>query len=101
VVQEAPGERSGFPPFAGLTLTAITTCSHAGRNDRNSRPGLIWHRATAPGRSRLSPSALGAVVIRRAFHAPAFERLVASTASRLASVTIAIRPSSETGCVGI
>jgi len=35
--------------------------------DRNGRPGPIWRRATAPGRSTPSASACCAVVIRGAF----------------------------------
>jgi len=53
----APGERSGFPPFAGLALAAATTRSPLrGNPDRSGRPGPIWRRATAPGRS--TPSAV-------------------------------------------
>jgi hypothetical protein len=66
--------------------------------DRTGRPDVIWCGATATGtthaflRPRAAQSSSGS-----AFHAPAFERRIASTAARPAFVTIAIRPSVGSG----
>ena len=81
-VRGAPGERSGFPPFAGLTLTAATTSCHpvwsAGigapenlrrtqkRSHRPARRHLVQGNRTGTTHASC-PSAHDAVVIRQRF----------------------------------
>ncbi len=93
VVRGAPGERSGFPPFAGLSLTANTTFAPCGNNDRRGpAQAPIWlgddptgttHASRRPPPARSSPGVLLDTPDSNAS---------AATASRPASVTIANAP---------